>query len=111
MATIPRLDIPSTMNKPGPWVVQHINPSSDGSPSSWRGPPYRAISNDVYRVKVGKLWAEQKGIATPGKSARLRVAYESGLPVYLLSERQPIMLDQPGVHKLFRGPNQILPYP
>ena len=69
MATMPRFDIPSTMNKPGPWLVLPINPSSDGDPSKWGAPPYRAISNDAYRVKIGSMWAEQKAIATPGKTA------------------------------------------
>ena len=69
MATIPRFDIPSQMNKPGPWVIQPISPSSDGDPSKWGAPPYRIISNDSYRVKIGSMWAEQKGIATPGKLA------------------------------------------
>lgn len=67
MATMPRLDVPSTMNKPGPWVVQPINPLSDGDPSKWKPPPYRAISNDAYRVKIGAMWAEHKGLGTAGK--------------------------------------------
>jgi hypothetical protein len=67
MATLPKLDIPSTINKPGPWVIQSINSSSDGDSSKWGAAPYRAISNDVYRVKIGSMWAEQKGIATPGE--------------------------------------------
>jgi hypothetical protein len=70
MAGIPRLDIPSTMNKPGPWVIQPILTSSDGDPSRWGAPPYRAISNDAYRVKIGSMWAEHKGIATPGETTR-----------------------------------------
>lgn len=69
MATIPQFDDPSTMNKPGPWVVQPINSSSDGSASKWPPPPHRAISHDDYRVKLGRLWAEEKGIAVPGKIA------------------------------------------
>jgi hypothetical protein len=73
MATIPQLDIPSSMSKPGPWVIQPINNFSDGDPSKWAAAPYRPISNDSYRVKIGSLWAEQKGIATPGKTILLRV--------------------------------------
>lgn len=70
MATIPRFDIHASMIKPGPWVVLPINPSSDGHSSRWRPPPYKAVSNDSYRVKLGSLWAEHKGIATPGKRGR-----------------------------------------
>ncbi len=73
MATLPHLDIPSTMRKPGPWIIQHINPLSDGQASTWGAPPYRAISSDPYRVKIGSLWAEEKGIATAGKEARLSI--------------------------------------
>ena len=73
MATLPHLDIPSTMRKPGPWIVQHINPSSDGQASTWAAPPYRAISNDPYRVKIGSLWAEEKGNATAGKEVRFPI--------------------------------------
>jgi hypothetical protein len=75
MATMPRLDIPSTMNRPGPWVIQQVNHSSDGDPSKWARPPYRAISNDPYRVKIGSLWAEQKGTAIPGKIALFNAAW------------------------------------
>ena len=67
MTTIPNLDIPSTMRKPGPWVMLFVGPISDGDESKWRPPPYRALSNDAYRVKIGSLWAEHQGIATKGK--------------------------------------------
>lgn len=70
MATLPQLDVHSSMRKPGPWIIQNINPLSDGQASTWGAHPYRAISNDSYRVKVGSLWAKEKGIATAGKEAR-----------------------------------------
>lgn len=88
MATFPQLDIPSMMNKPGPWVIQPINTSSDGNPSQWRPPPYHAISNDGYRVKLGSLWAEEKGIATPGKTAHACVV--SRFEPLLLSLRRAV---------------------
>jgi hypothetical protein len=69
MGTLPRLDIPSSMNRPGPWVMLHINTFSDGDASTWGSAPYRKITNDTYRVKIGGLWAEEKGLATPGKMA------------------------------------------
>lgn len=69
MATMPHFDVPSTLTKPGPWVVLPINASSDGDPETLRDPPYRAISNDSYRIKIGAMWAEKKGIATDGESA------------------------------------------
>lgn len=86
MATLPLLEIPSTMRKPGPWIVQHINPSSDGQASAWPAPPYRAISNDSYRVKIGSLWAEEKGIATAGKEVRSPII--SKTLAYILSLTQ-----------------------
>jgi hypothetical protein len=67
MATLPQLDIPSSMNRPGPWVILNIRTSSDGDASARPPAPYRVISNDPYRVKIGGLWAEQQGLATPGK--------------------------------------------
>jgi hypothetical protein len=69
MGTLPQLDIPVSMNKPGPWELLNINTSSDGDSSTWGLAPYRKITNDTYRVKIGSLWAEEKGLATPGKMA------------------------------------------
>jgi len=63
----------------GRWQEITINPYSDGEPRQWPGPGTNYVSSGVesYLCNLAQAWANQTGIAEPGKLHSLALRFAS----------------------------------